>query len=544
VSDPTMGTVGRSPDTFVQQGMFVRRSTGLVRDIGFLSQILVNIGPAAPGIGMAISVFWILAAFPGAHLLVAFWLAGLVGLLVVLPYGFLSMAMPRSGVDYILVSRSLGPNFGLASSVSFTISQMIGIAVTAYTFASIGVVPSLAAIGLLTHQSSWIDLSNTLSSQNSRFALSLGILLVGLLWGMLPNRHAMRLQNIGYAIAGLGMLTAVVLMLSTSAETFTQRFDQLVGAGSYEHVLKAAGAQGLASPESSWPSTIPAVGALGYLFLFSWWTTSYAGEIKGGRTYRNVGSMALSILLLCVIFTIVTTALYHMTGGNFLAAANVLNGTSDYPLTVPPFWVVLAAIGSANVPLGVFMVITFMFWFPIWVFINLAPATRALFAWSFDGVLPAKVAAVSGRFHSPIVALAITGVASAIALAWETYSTTFTTILALLILLPLTAMASVAWSAILVPRLRPEIWKRTVLTQTVAGLPVLSIVGGLGFAAVLTAFVILLKYPGLGITDPLKALLFMAGSWLLGFGAYYLARNVQRRRRVDIALNYAEIPPE
>jgi basic amino acid/polyamine antiporter, APA family len=532
------------PETFVQKGMFVRRSTGLVRDIPFVSQILVNIGPAAPGIGLAISVFWVLAAFPGAHLLPAFWITGLIGLLIVLPYGLLSMAMPRSGGDYILVSRSLGPNFGLASSVSFTLSQILGIGFVSTTFASVGVVPALATIGLLTGQSSWINLSNTLATQNWRFVLSIGILIVGLLIGMLPNRHAMRLQNVGYAIAGLGMLTAVILMFGTSPQDFGARFDQLVGSGTYEHVLEAASAQGLANPESSWANTVPAIGALGYLFFFSWWTTSYAGEIQGGRTLRNVASMALSILLLCVLFTVVTSALYHMTGGNFLAAANALNGTKDYPLSVPHLWVALAAIGGANVALGVFMLVTFLFWFPVWTFINLAPATRALFAWSFDGVLPAKTAAVSGRFHSPVGALAITGVAAAIAIAWAIYSSTFTTVLALLVLLPLTAMASVAWSAILVPRLRPEIWKRTAASGRVAGIPLLTVIGIVAFVAVVCAFSILMSYPSLGIADRGTALIYMAGSWLLGFAFYYVARAIQLRRGVDIALNYREVPPE
>ena len=48
-------------------------------------------------------------------------------------------------------------------------------------------------------------------------------------------------------------------------------------------------------------------------------------------------------------------------------------------------------------------------------------ATRCLFAWSFDRLLPERVATVSERTHSPVNATLITAIVAEIALYFYTY---------------------------------------------------------------------------------------------------------------------------
>lgn len=528
-------------ETFESSGMFVRKATGLTRDISFFSQVLLNLGPAAPGIGLAVSTFVVLGVYPGAHIISAFWLTALCGLAVVIPYGLLSAVIPRSGADYVLVSRSLGPPFGLASSFSLVASQMLGIAFIASTFATVGIVPALSTIGIVSGHQSWVDAATTLSSKNWTFVLSLAMLLIGVGIAALPNRIAMRIQRIGYAVASFGLAIAVIIMLATSTSAFTSKFDALVGNGSYQKILDSAN---VATPGTSWAATVPAIGALSFLFLFSWWTTNYGGEIRGARSLRNLGSMAIALGVLCVVFTVVTAALFHMVGDSFVAAANAANGTADYPLSVPPFWVVFAAIASKSTFVALVLVVTFLFWFPIWTFIQFAIPTRALFAWSFDGLLPRKTAYVSERLHSPLVTLAITAVLSTAALVWAVYSASFFNVYALMILLFLTPMISVAVSAILLPWLKPHLWKRSPLPGRVAGLPLMTLFGVIALAVELFILYVLLHYQALGVTNRTNAMLMMVGLWVAGFVLYYVARAVQLRRGVDIGLNYAEIPPE
>ncbi len=542
-AQPGMAAQAESPETGTRGGMFVRRSTGLTRDISFFSQIMVNIGPAAPGVGLAASTFVVLAAYPGGHLVAALWITALLGLILVVPYGILSMVMPRSGADYILVSRSIGPPFGMASSFSLVMFQFIGIAFLASTFVTIGLAPGFATIGLVTHHPSFIHTATTISSHGWTFALSALILFVAMGIAALPNHIAMKIQNTCYGIAFLGLAVGVIVMLATTQGGFTHTLNATAGSNAYEKIIKAA--PGVAALNSSWNATVPAIGALCFVFLFSWWTTNYGGEIRGARTWRNLGSMAASLLLLAVVFSIVTLALTHMVGGQFLTAANTTNGTSAYVLSVPPFWQALAAIGAKSSALAVFLIVTFLFWFPIWVFINLAVPTRAFFAWSFDGLLPRNAAYVSPNLHSPLVALAITGVLSLIALAITVYTTQFNTVLALLVMLFLVPPASVAMSLALLPWLRPHLWKRSALSQKVAGIPVATIVGLIAVASEIFVFWIFVHYRALGLHTHLgKVITLIVVFYAIGFLWYYVAKAIQARRGVDISLNYAEIPPE
>jgi basic amino acid/polyamine antiporter, APA family len=528
--------------TEVSGGLFVRNSTGLVREVSPASAVLLNMLPAVPGVGLAISVFWVLAVYPGAHILPAFLITGILGLCVALPFGLLSMIMPRSGADYILVSRSLGPAWGLSSSFTFFVSQMLGIAFIASTFVTVGLIPGLATIGLVSKNKTILDLSTTLSSKNWTFALSLAILVVALILSAMPLRSAFRVQNFSYVIAGAGLLLGAIVMLTVSKATFAQHFDQIAGAGSYQHVLKA-GSSALGS-NSGWGNTIPALGALSFVFLFSWWSTNFAGEIRKAKTWSNAGSMMIAIGALVVIFFLVTAALYKMAGGDFVAAANAVNGTPDYPLHVAPFWLVFVAIGAKSSLLAIILVVTFLFWFPMWTWMQIAQPVRALFAWSFDGLLPPVVASVDDRRHSPRVALAITAVLSVIALVWAVYSSNFFTVLALLVVLFLVPMAYVAVGAMLLPYLRPALFRQSPITGRFLGIPLLSWIGAFGLAASLFVFWIFMKYPALGVSNRKNTLIAMFGLMAGGFVLYYIARAVQRKRGVDIALNYQEIPPE
>jgi amino acid transporter len=531
-----------APKTFVGEGMYVRNATGLVRAVSPFSATVFNILPTVPGVGLCISVFWILAAYPGAHVLSAYAITGLIALAIAVPFALLSMTMPRSGGDYILVSRAMGPPFGLASSVSLMFAAVLATAFVATTFVSVGLAPSFATIGLITGHQWWVDASTTISSKNWSFGLSVVMLVVALVLGALPLRRAMGFMNVTFGIASLGLLGGLIAMLAISQSTFQAKFDELVGAGSYDKILKAA--SGTAPPGTSWHNTLPALGAISFLFIFSWWSANYAGEIQRERTWSNLISMTASIAFYVVLFIVMTAAFYHMAGAHFVAAANAVNGTKDYPLTVPPYWFVFVAIATKSSVFAVFLIVTFMFWFPIWTWLQIAQPMRALFAWAFDGVLPSKVAYVNRRSGIPMVALTVTGVLSIAGLAWAIYSSNFFTVLATVTLLNMTPMLFVGLAAMLLPFLKPALWRQTPIPGRILGIPILSLIGLAGAGASAFVIFLFLKYPGLGITNRLNTLLSMAACIVAGFLLYYLARLVQRGRGVDIALNYSEIPPE
>jgi hypothetical protein len=106
-------------------------------------------------------------------------------------------------------------------------------------------------------------------------------------------------------------------------------------------------------------------------------------------------------------------------------------------------------------------------------------------------------------------------------------------------------MLLVGLSAVLLPFLKRDLWQASPLPGSVAGIPLLSLVGLLGMCGAGFIAYALLEYPALGVSNKAETLGIIGGMFVLGFGVYYLARAVQRTRHgVDISLNYSEIPPE
>lgn len=532
-------------ETFAREGLYVRRATGLVRDISPFSATLYNMLPTAPGVGLAISVFWVLGTYQGGHMIAAFWITGLIALAIALPFALLSMTMPRSGGDYIMVSRSIAPPLGLASSLSLMGGTIIFAAFVGNLFVTVGVVPGLTTIGLISGSTGWINAANTIAGSHVwTFLLSIALLLGAFGISALPIRRQFSIQNVCFGVGMLGLAVAIITMFVVSQGDFAAAFNHYAGAHAYGKVLAAAHRQGIASPGTSWNHTIPAIGALSLLFAFSWWSANYGGEVRQARSSRTIAMMTVSILGYVVLFTIMTLAFFHMTGSRFVASANLLNGTSAYPLSVPPYWVVLVSIASKSLVFTIFVVLTFFFWFPIWAWLQIAQPIRALFAWSFDGVLPRQVANVS-RGGAPLVALAITFVAAVGCAIWATWSKSFFTIAAIDALWFTVPMLLVGLSAVLLPFLKRDLWQASPLPGTIAGVPMLSLVGLLGMLAAGFVAFALLKYPGLGVSNRGETLGIIGGMFVLGFVVYYVARAVQRSRYgVDISINYSEIPPE
>ena len=88
------------------QTHFARRATGFVRDVKVSDAVIFNVLPACPGLVMAVSIFWVLTAFSGVNVYACIVITVVCSFLISGAFGLLSQIMPRSGADYILVSRS------------------------------------------------------------------------------------------------------------------------------------------------------------------------------------------------------------------------------------------------------------------------------------------------------------------------------------------------------------------------------------------------------------------------------------------------------
>src|SRR3954469_19515759 len=78
--------------------LFVRRSTGLVREASALDATIFNAVFSAPvGATLAIGVFFALSAFPGSDLITSTILAFVLNVPVLIMMSLLAASMPRTG---------------------------------------------------------------------------------------------------------------------------------------------------------------------------------------------------------------------------------------------------------------------------------------------------------------------------------------------------------------------------------------------------------------------------------------------------------------
>src|SRR5579863_8477141 len=111
------------PDDKKAPTAFVRESTGLVKNVSFLDSISLNlsnmsIGPLLTTIaGSTAATLFIVPSVSGLNLVAASVIAFLLAIPQVVIYTMMSRRFPRTGGDYVWISRTFGGFFG--STLSF-----------------------------------------------------------------------------------------------------------------------------------------------------------------------------------------------------------------------------------------------------------------------------------------------------------------------------------------------------------------------------------------------------------------------------------------
>src|SRR5208337_464931 len=101
--------------------LFVRDATGLIRDFSHLDLFVQAISIMQIGIGIVFLLESVGSFYPGANLFWVILIAGVVGLGFAAVWSMMSAAMPRSGGDYVWISRIIpkAPSVGFMYAVTY-----------------------------------------------------------------------------------------------------------------------------------------------------------------------------------------------------------------------------------------------------------------------------------------------------------------------------------------------------------------------------------------------------------------------------------------
>src|ERR1700761_4886368 len=161
--------------------MFTRQSSGLVRQVR--TDDVMYYGWQQIGLGYIIFIVAAWDLYPGASMEIATMIAAIAGVFMGVAYAMLSRVYPRSGGDYVFMSRILSPALGLTLSVSLMFWQLFYTGVNGAWLAKFGLAPLVASLGVQLHNSSLLSLANWLSGRWGLFVSGLFVIVffVGLL---------------------------------------------------------------------------------------------------------------------------------------------------------------------------------------------------------------------------------------------------------------------------------------------------------------------------------------------------------------------------
>jgi APA family basic amino acid/polyamine antiporter len=538
--------------------VFTRQSTGLTREAGTWSTLIYNINFISIGLMMLFVLQLEPALYPGASMQISYVLALLLVLPTSLVFAFLASAMPRSGGDYVYVSRILGPRLGMMSSWINTVWWFIYGGVPSAFFARYGLGPLFRNVGLLSGNTALVDLGSWFVTPEG--TIITGVILIAALVGVfsLGLRVYFRIQNILFVLAVLALGLVALVLLTGSPAQFQANLDSYFGSGAYANTIANAQGGGFAeAPVDVAASLIPITWI--YLELVFNQSSAYiGGEVKQSSRLQ-LWSMPIAAIASVAAAMLITGLFESQVGTSFLGAVSYDFG-ADLGLSSAPTYTEIAAYMSGSTIVAIFAGVGFLFWSYTWLPGQILNASRNLLAYGLDGVMPEWVSRVSDRFHTPINALACVGVGSVVFLVIYVNNSFFNTLVGIPAFVVSFILVSIA--AILFPTRRREVFEASPVNWRLGGIPVISIVGAVSLAACLVVEWAYFNDPWSGVnilsgfsltamnddagamTTNWRNFLVAAGTVVSGLVVYEIARVYRARQGIRLERTFDEIPVE
>jgi APA family basic amino acid/polyamine antiporter len=566
-----MSGSGRGPQSST---FFARNATGLVRSMNWVDLMFLNV----VSFGGAWSIIYALVYAPyyGGDPAISLLLTapGILCLLGV--YYIYNTSMPRSGGDYVYISRSLHPAIGLAANFAgYTMFLWFWIGDAASVFTSNGLYQTLSVYGSLTGASWTSGLHNLFVSSTNNFIFGV-IALVGFAALVIVSpRGYFRVQNVFMIIAviALGVIAVLIASALFNPSAFQSNFNSYansVGASSalssnaYGNLSASGAANGTSPSPTNWQADFALI-PLWFTVLFWVFVSNYlGGETKQVNSTAKKALFGSFIIIFVATIVILETA-YYALGYNFLiGAANVYYAGTGV-LGAPPNLTLFAGILAHNSLLVLFLGVGIVAGFILVAPQSMILMSRILFSYSFDRVAPSWISDVNQRFSTPVKATLVALAGAIVMLAFLSgliggVSSSFqSTALALYTWAGLATIGLtftfVSISAIVFPYRKRSLYEASAsVKRKVAGVPVITWLGIVALAYSLGTIIwysydqvfYLFACSPTNVTscDYNYYLITIVVLFFATIGYYFVIRTVRKGRGMPFDKVFAEIPPE
>jgi basic amino acid/polyamine antiporter, APA family len=344
--------------------------------------VSTQIQQTVPGVGNLVP--WLMLA------------GGAITLLTVVAYRyFFASGLIGAGGEYVILRDALGVRWG------FLATLMAWFGVTASLGTQAYVAPKFLANACSSM--GWVHAAGFLASTPG--GLACGLLL---LWGVwLIHVRGVRFAALLTTAAMLFVLAVAATIMSFGFATTHEQFTAALTARLHlpAHVLLAHAGAPSGGTAGAVFSALPLL-FFGYLGLST--ATQTGAEAIDARRSLSRGVL-IAVLLVTVVYTLFTFAVYHAVPWNAIPAL-AARGFTTYTTSTGLLGLVMPAWLSSlmNVFVAIIVVKTFLPGF--------LAQSRWIYAWGADHMIPRRFAKTHPRFHTPVAALTVSAVLASLSL--------------------------------------------------------------------------------------------------------------------------------
>jgi amino acid transporter len=545
-----------------QSRVFLRAATGLVRRMRWYDALFLNIISMSIGLGAAWVIFWGPGIYPEGNVTLGLVLCAIGCLFGMYCYATLTAAMPRSGGDYVFVSRCLHPSLGFASSWTWVVWNVVWCAALGTMVVTWGLRDLVGMLGVVNNDPGLLDWSVRLGRPDDAVTLSLTALVVAMSGLMLALglKWYLRVQTV-CAVIGLVMLvTAIGVMATTTNTEFETAWNHYaVDQGQVSYDSTVSDAVTVTPWFTGWSASAQTIGMLPigfWVLAYPYFSAFMGGELRQARSTALIGNVGGVIVGALLIITLWTLAESTMTHDFIVGTYAQYYGYCDNSYNMPSQWFDFeVGIMSGSTPVIYIMGAGLVGWLLMYPALSYLGQTRTALAWSFDRIIPAWFGKVSRKRHAPINAILFFVAVDMVYLGIYAMSFRYQMGFSAVIGQCLGTFMFVGLAAILLPYRRStrSAYRASGVKASFAGIPLVTIAGVIWVAFLAVNIYYFIADPNLGASDYWSddmwgvkhfTLYLTAAIFSSGFLLYWIARWYRKRQGINIDLAFKGLPPE
>jgi amino acid transporter len=515
--------------------VFVREATGLIKNVSLFDAVALNIADMSAGAALAVVGFTmvLLPTISGVNLVYGSIIAFVLSIPQIVVYTMMTQRIPRTGGDYVWLSRTFGGWLG--GSLAFmgpALETMAYLALitlsTIFAIGSVGASLGYTSCGITSCLG--LALPGNIQGADVVSQFILGAIIFGVMIGVniWRPKFGYKLVAVCTTVGVISMIAGNLALLSAGRAGVSSYMDFLNSIGANTTYAKvAASYTGSTFDFNATIMMLPFFAIFVYPWVFA--GPAVASELKGGnKTLKWNIPIAAFIIFLLVTGSFAT--MYFVGGFEFITAA-LANSTLVYTYSFN-FWTLAMGV-SNNLALSWFIGLGWILWNVAILAYGIILVSRYLFAEAFDRFLPSKIAYVTPKWGSPVVAhlidlVVVVFLIGGASFLYGTLVSLYGSVIASMIYFASIGAAGAVYGV------RKEKGQAKWLLLSCGTFT------SLVFLYLLYQF---LAFPSVWGGNTF-AYSYVAASFLTGLVLYGISKYYHGKRGIDITLAYKEIPPE